>query len=73
METTYSEAALLALSHAVRTINTQDELDEFMDALSAYYAKRANKELNRLWDSGILNQEKLDEIGNMHLRTPYKQ
>lgn len=73
MKATYSESALVALLRAMRTIDTQDELDEFRNALSVYYANRANKELNRLWDEGILNQEKLDEIGNMHLRTPYEQ
>lgn len=73
MRATYSESALLALVRTVSTIHTQEEFDEFKQALSSYYANKANKELEQLWEAGILNQEKLDEIGKMHLRTPYKQ
>ena len=36
--------------------------DELMDMLRNYYAMKLDKELERLWDEGILNQEKLDEI-----------
>ena len=43
-----------------------------MDMLRNFYAMKLDKELERLWDEGILNQEKLDELKEQHLRTPYR-
>lgn len=35
--------------------------------LFSFYHDKMNQALNSLWDSGVLNQEKLDEINNMNL------
>lgn len=35
--------------------------------LFSYYHDKMNQALNSLWDSGVLNQEKLDEINNKDL------
>lgn len=43
-----------------------------MDMLRNFYAMKLDKELERLWDEGILNQEKLDELKDQYLRTPYR-
>jgi hypothetical protein len=51
---------------------SQEEMNELMDLLRDYYAKKLDKELERLWDEGILNQERLDELKDQHLRTPYR-
>lgn len=51
---------------------SQEEMDELMDMLRNFYAMKLDKELERLWDEGILNQEKLDELKDQHLRTPYR-
>ena len=37
---------------------SQEEMDELMDMLRNFYAMNLDKELERLWDEGILNQEK---------------
>lgn len=47
--------------------DTQKGLDELKELLYSYYSKKMNESLNELWDSGVLNQEKLDEINNMDL------
>ena len=44
---------------------SQKGLDELKDLL--YSSKKMDESLNELWDSGILNQERLDEINQMDL------
>lgn len=41
-------------------------------ALNHFYADLLQKEMERLWDNGTLNQEKLDSLNKEHLRTPYR-
>lgn len=64
--------AQLELLHAMASIETEEELRELKLALSQFFARRAQNEIEKLWDNGTLNQEKLDELRNLHLRTPYK-
>lgn len=64
--------AQLELLHAMASIETEEELRELKLALSQFFARRAQNEIEKLWDNGILNQEKLDELRKQHLRTPYK-
>ena len=53
-------------------ISSEDELKGLMKVLKRFYAERLDKELERLWDNGCLNQEKLDAMRSAHLRTPYR-
>lgn len=46
---------------------SQEGLDELKDLLYSYYSKKMKESLNELWDSGVLNQEILDEINQMDL------
>lgn len=50
---------------------TDEDLKELKEALSKFLAARANRELNRMWDEGTLNQAALDNLRQKHLRTPY--
>lgn len=72
MRVTYSDAAQMELFHAIQSIQTEAELKELKLALSHFFARKAQKELEELWDAGVLNQAKLDEIRKQHLRTPYR-
>ncbi|MBR5957967.1 MAG: hypothetical protein IKZ99_06355 [Salinivirgaceae bacterium] len=54
------------------SVKSDDELDGLMDVLKNYYASLLDKELERLWDNGTLDQKRLDELRNVHLRTPYR-
>ena len=42
-------------------------LTELKQVLYEHYSKRMEQKLDELWDSGVLNQERLDEIGKMDL------
>lgn len=40
--------------------------------VSDYFAKRAQDEIDRMWASGELTDEKLESFRTLHERTPYK-
>ncbi|MBO6033487.1 MAG: hypothetical protein J6Q22_18895 [Prevotella sp.] len=51
----------------------EQELNALMDVLRNFYASRLESEMQRLWDNGTLDQEKLDQLRDEHLRTPYRK
>jgi len=51
----------------------EQELNALMDVLRNFYASRLESEMQRLWDDGTLNQDKLDQLKGEHLRTPYRK
>lgn len=52
--------------------SSEETLNEVKIVLSEHFRKKAEAELDRLWDEGILNQEKLDEINEMDLHNSSK-
>ena len=45
----------------------EQELNALMDVLKNFYANRLESEMQRLWDDGTLNQERLDQLRGDHL------
>ena len=46
---------------------SQRALEELCDVLYKHYSKRMDDKLNTLWDNGVLDQKRLDEINTMDL------
>lgn len=67
----YSKMAQLELMNAVANINTKEDLDALKLTLSLFFAELAQRDIDKLWDEGQLDQSKLDELRKKHLRTPY--
>ena len=51
---------------------SEEKLLEVKEVLTKYFSQKLVKRLNELWDSGGLNQDKLDELRTKHLRTDLK-
>lgn len=68
----YSELAQLEVLNALNAISTQEELDEFKDMLARYFAEKAQKAIDALWDQGVINEQTIEEWGKEHMRTPYR-
>ena len=47
--------------------NSEDYAREIQMVLMRYFQQKLDEESDRLWEEGVLNQEKLDEIRHMHL------
>ena len=65
-----NEAQMMILESFAGATDEQ-EINDLMDLLRMFYAQRLEREMNRLWDDGTLNQEVLDRLKDEHLRTPY--
>ena len=67
---TMNEVQMMILESFASATDEQ-EVNDLMDVLRLFYARRLEQEMNRLWDNGTLNQEALDRLKDEHLRTPY--
>lgn len=65
-----NEAQMMILESFAGATDEQ-EINDLMDLLRKFYARRLEREMNRLWNDGTLNQEVLDRLKDEHLRTPY--
>ena len=53
-------------------VKSDKALDGLKQAISDYFAVQAQNEIDRLWENGDLNDEKVEEFRSLHERTPYK-
>ena len=65
--------AQLEMLDIMANIRSDEELDALKHAVSEFYARRADEEMEKLWQSGKWTEQTLKELGNAHYRTPYKQ
>ena len=68
----YSQLAQLEFMNAVNSINSESELNDFRDMLARYFAQKAQKAIDALWDQGVINNDTIEEWGEEHMRTPYQ-
>lgn len=68
---TFSQMAQLELMNAAANVNSQEDLDALKLTISLFFAEKAQREIDQMWEDGTFNQEKLDELRGQHLRTPY--
>ena len=67
----YSQMAQLELMNALNNINSETELNEFKNVLAHYFAQKAQKAIDALWDEGVINEQTIEQWGKEHMRTPY--
>lgn len=48
---------------------SEERLEEIKQVLTEHFSRKLDQRLNDLWDSGVLNQEKLDELRKIDVRT----
>ena len=70
--TEINPAQMLVLK-SFANVSSEEELSALMKTLKKFYAQRLEKELDRLWTDGTLDQMRLDELQSEHLRTPYRR
>ena len=54
-------------------INGEQTLEGLKQAISDYFATQAQNEIERLWDSGVLNESTIEGFRHLHERTPYNR
>ena len=56
---------------ALAQLNSEEDLRALKDALSKFFAERADREMERLWDEGVINEQVIEKWSKEHMRTPY--
>ena len=67
----YSQMAQLELLNALNNISSEAELNEFKTLVAHFFAQKAQKAIDALWDEGVINEETIEQWGAEHMRTPY--
>ncbi len=67
----YSQMAQLELLNVLNSISSEAELNEFKNLLAHYFAQKAQKAIDALWDEGVINEQTIEQWGAEHMRTPY--
>ena len=71
MQTVFNQAQLELLD-MMSFVKSPHMLSELMQVISDYFAKQAEEEIDRLWEDGNLNEDKVESFRHLHERTPYQ-
>lgn len=58
--------------NAAANVTTQKDLDALKRTLALFFAERAQKAIDKMWDEGIITDETIKQWGSEHMRTPYR-
>ena len=73
MEATVFNPAQMQLLEMMSYVKSEKALNGLKQAISDYFAVQAQDEIDRLWKTGALNEEKVDNFRHLHERTPYNK
>ncbi len=73
MEATVLNEAQLELLKMMSVFNTPELVKDLKQAISDYFAKKAESEIDKLWADGTLTEEKVESFRSLHERTPYRK
>ena len=65
--------AQLQLLDMMSFVKSPEALDDLNKAISDYFAKKADEELEKMWSEGSLNDEKIESFRHLHERTSYNK
>lgn len=72
MERTVFNPAQMELLEMMSFVDSPEALSQLKKVISDYFAKQAQEKIDRLWESGQLDENKVESFRNLHERTPYK-
>lgn len=70
-EATMFNTAQLQILDMMSFVKSEDTLQELKQLISDYFTQKAQGEIDRLWEIGELNEEKVESFRHLHERTPY--
>ena len=65
---TFNQAQMQLLD-MMSFVKTPEALSDLNKVISDYFARKADEEMNKLWDEGFLNDEKIEQFRHLHERT----
>lgn len=73
MAATVLNEAQQELLRMMAVFNTPEAVGDLKQAISDYFAKKAEDEIDKMWENGTLTEEKIETFRTLHERTPYKK
>ena len=73
MRTTVFNPAQMQLLDMMSFVNSDKALEGLKQAISDYFAAQAQTEIDRLWETGELDENKVEGFRDLHERTPYRR
>ena len=68
----YVQMAQLDVLNLLKGIKTEGDYNDFRNMLAHYFADKAQKQIDALWDNGTINEQTIEQWGNERMRTPYR-
>jgi hypothetical protein len=72
MAATILNDAQLEVLRMMAIFNTPEAVKDLKQSISNYFAQKAESEIDKLWEEGILSESKVESFRTLHERTPYK-
>jgi len=72
MQTPVFNAAQLEIIDMLSFVKTDDTLAQLKQVISDFFVEQAQNEIDKMWASGEMNEEKLESFRTLHERTSYK-
>lgn len=63
--------AQIEVLNALSVLTQEEDVYALKQAISEFFAKRADNAMEKLWESGAWNEAKVQSFANSHYRTPY--
>ena len=72
MAATVLNEAQLELLRMMSVFNTPEAVADLKQAISNFFAQKAEEEIDKLWENGTLTEAKVEGFRSLHERTAYK-
>lgn len=63
----YNELAKLEVLSAIKRIDTANELNEFKNIIARFFAEKAQKAIDAMWENGTINESTIEAWGEEHM------
>lgn len=73
MQRTVFNEAQLELLKMMEFVKSKESLKELQHVIALYFAEKAKSEMERMWQTGEMNEEKFESFRELHERTPYSK
>lgn len=71
MAATVFNEAQVDLINMMQWVKSPEALADLKQAISDFFAKKVQEEIDGLWERGEMTQERVDSFATLHERTPY--
>lgn len=72
MQQLHFNTAQYELINLLSCVDKEEDIVELKEVIVQFLNKRLQKEIDKLWDARIVNEEVIEQWGKEHMRTPYK-